>query len=65
LTTEFLSDKPKFSEVINEFCEYIKGAEIVIHNAPFDISFLNAEFARAGLGLFTDHVESLPIPGSG
>lgn len=57
LTTEFLSDKPKFSEVINEFCEYVKGAEIVIHNAPFDISFLNAEFTRAGLGLFTDHVE--------
>lgn len=57
LTTEFLSDKPKFSEVINQFCEYIKGAEIVIHNAPFDISFLNAEFARVGLGLFTDYVE--------
>lgn len=57
LTTEFLSDKPKFSEVINQFCEYIKGAEIVIHNAPFDISFLNAEFARVGLGPFTDYVE--------
>ena len=57
LTTEFLSDKPKFSEVVNQFCEYIKGAEIVIHNAPFDISFLNAEFARVGLGLFTDYVE--------
>jgi len=57
LTTEFLSDKPKFSEVVNEFCEYVKGAEIVIHNAPFDISFLNAEFTRVGLGLFTDHVE--------
>lgn len=57
LTTEFLSDKPKFSQVINGFCEYIKGAEVVIHNAPFDISFLNAEFTRAGLGLFTDYVE--------
>jgi len=57
LTTEFLSDKPKFFEVVNQFCEYIKGAEIVIHNAPFDISFLNAEFARVGLGLFTDYVE--------
>lgn len=57
LTTEFLNDKPKFSDVVKQFCEYIKGAEIVIHNAPFDISFLNAEFARVGLGLFTDYVE--------
>lgn len=57
LTTEFLSDKPKFSEVVNQFCEYVKGAEIIIHNAPFDISFLNAEFVRAGLGSFTDYVE--------
>ncbi|WP_428719053.1 DNA polymerase III subunit epsilon [Undibacterium curvum] len=56
LTTEFLSDKPKFAEISHEFCEYIRGAEVVIHNAPFDVAFLNAEFARIGLGNFADHV---------
>jgi DNA polymerase-3 subunit epsilon len=46
LTTEFLSDKPKFAEIADELCAYIAGAEVVIHNAPFDIGFLDAEFAR-------------------
>ncbi|MCU6433191.1 DNA polymerase III subunit epsilon [Undibacterium sp. Jales W-56] len=59
LTTEFLSDKPKFAEIADEFCEYIKGAEVVIHNAPFDVGFLNAEFARLGLPAFSDCVESV------
>jgi len=59
LTTEFLSDKPKFSEIAEHFCEYVEGAEIVIHNAPFDVGFLNAEFARLGLGLFTDMVDKV------
>lgn len=59
LTTEFLSDKPKFAEIADEFCEYIKGAEVVIHNAPFDVGFLNAEFARLGLPLFSDYVEAV------
>jgi DNA polymerase-3 subunit epsilon len=45
LTTEFLSDKPKFSEVADELLEYITGAELIIHNAPFDIGFLDAELA--------------------
>lgn len=49
LTTEFLSDKPKFAEVAEAFCEYIRGAELIIHNAPFDIGFLNAELARLDL----------------
>ena len=57
LTTEFLSDKPKFSEIVENFCAYIQGAEIVIHNAPFDLAFLNAEFAKLELGLFTDYVD--------
>ncbi|MCH8621678.1 DNA polymerase III subunit epsilon [Undibacterium sp. TS12] len=55
LTTEFLSDKPKFAEIAEEFCAYIKGAEIIIHNAPFDIGFLNAEFARLNLPAITDY----------
>lgn len=43
ITNEFLSDKPRFNQVMNEFMEYIKGAELIIHNAPFDIGFLNHE----------------------
>jgi DNA polymerase-3 subunit epsilon len=45
LTTEFLSDKPKFAEIVDELLEYIVGAELIIHNAPFDIGFLDAELA--------------------
>lgn len=56
LTTEFLSDKPKFTEIIDDFRKYIAGAEVVIHNAPFDIGFLNAEFSRASVGPFSDDV---------
>ncbi|MBS1171028.1 MAG: dnaQ [Burkholderiaceae bacterium] len=46
LTTEFLSDKPKFAEIADAFREYVRGAEVIIHNAPFDLGFLNAEFER-------------------
>ena len=45
---EFLSDKPRFKEVIEDFLGFIKGAELIIHNAPFDVGFLNAELDRAG-----------------
>jgi len=44
LTEEFLRDKPKFGEIAGELLDFIKGAELVIHNASFDISFLNNEF---------------------
>ena len=43
LSFEFLSDKPKFYEVLDEFLEYIKDSELLIHNAPFDIGFINQE----------------------
>ena len=43
LTTEFLSDKPKFAEIYEEFIEFVKDAELLIHNAEFDIGFLNHE----------------------
>jgi len=43
ITSEFLADKPKFREIAQEFLDYIAGAELVIHNAPFDIAFLNHE----------------------
>lgn len=48
LTTEFLADHPRFPEIADRFLEYIKDAEIIIHNAPFDTKFLNAELAKAG-----------------
>jgi DNA polymerase-3 subunit epsilon len=56
LTTEFLSDKPKFTEISAELLDYLSGAEIIIHNAPFDIGFLDAEFARLGVAPFKQHV---------
>jgi DNA polymerase-3 subunit epsilon len=49
ISNEFLRDKPKFSAIAEEVVEYLRGAELIIHNAPFDISFLNKEFARLGL----------------
>ncbi|CAB3643028.1 DNA polymerase III subunit epsilon [Paraburkholderia rhynchosiae] len=49
LTTEFLSDKPKFAEIADQLRDFIQGADLIIHNAPFDIGFLDAEFALLGL----------------
>ena len=46
ITNEFLVDKPRFAEIAEEFFEFIKGAELVIHNAAFDVGFMDAEFAR-------------------
>jgi DNA polymerase-3 subunit epsilon len=48
LSDEFLADKPRFSEVVDAFLEFVRGAELIIHNAAFDIGFLNAELIRAG-----------------
>lgn len=48
ITNEFLADKPKFHELARELWEYLKGAELIIHNAPFDVGFLNMEFGRLG-----------------
>jgi DNA polymerase-3 subunit epsilon len=59
LTTEFLSDKPKFAEIAGELRDYVSGAEIIIHNAPFDIAFLDAEFALLGLPPFGEHCEAV------
>ena len=57
LTTEFLSDKPKFAEIADDFLAYIAGAdEVIIHNAPFDVGFLEAELKRAGKNRFTSVV---------
>lgn len=47
---EFLLDKPRFAEIAQEFLAFVDGAEIIAHNAAFDIGFLDAELARAGHG---------------
>ena len=51
LTLERLQNEPKFLEIAPALLEFISGAELIIHNAPFDIGFLNAELLRAGLPL--------------
>ncbi len=55
ITDEFLADKPKFAEVAAELAEFIRGAELVIHNAPFDVGFLNHELGLAGLDALESH----------
>jgi DNA polymerase-3 subunit epsilon len=45
ITNEFLTDKPLFKNVVHGFVDFIKGAELIIHNAPFDVSFMDNEFA--------------------
>lgn len=54
LTEEFLADKPTFAQVGHKIADYLKGAELIIHNAPFDVGFLNMEFARLGLPEIAD-----------
>jgi len=48
ITTEFLADKPRFGEVAGDFLDYVRGAELIIHNAAFDVEFLNIELDRLG-----------------
>ena len=55
LTSEFLRDKPKFAEIAREFLDYISGAELVIHNSAFDLSFLNRELDLADLKPVTEY----------
>jgi DNA polymerase-3 subunit epsilon len=46
ISLDFLQDKPRFADIAGEFLDFIRGAELIIHNAPFDIGFLNAELGR-------------------
>ena len=48
LSAKFLSDKPLFAEIADEFAAFVKGAALIIHNASFDMKFLNAELAKLG-----------------
>ncbi|WP_371193139.1 DNA polymerase III subunit epsilon [Glaciecola sp. SC05] len=51
ITNEFLEDKPKFVDVADAFIDFIRGAELVIHNAPFDVGFMDHEFKLVGRNL--------------
>jgi DNA polymerase-3 subunit epsilon len=59
LTREDLMSKPKFAEVAREFLDYVRGADLIIHNADFDVEFLDLELGRAKLGRIADHVASI------
>ena len=50
ITEEFLADKPVFSRIADEFMEFIRGAELIIHNAPFDVGFIDAELKLTNTG---------------
>jgi DNA polymerase-3 subunit epsilon len=49
ISNEFLADKPRFSDIVKDFIEYLDGAELIIHNAPFDVGFINHELKLAGI----------------
>tara|TARA_B100000242_G_scaffold266665_1_gene215663 strand:- start:1963 stop:2673 length:711 start_codon:yes stop_codon:yes gene_type:complete len=49
LSLEFLNDKPKFSDIANEFIDYISDSKIIIHNASFDVGFINAELTKCNM----------------
>jgi DNA polymerase-3 subunit epsilon len=59
ISNEFLRDKPPFSAVADELLAYLAGAEVVIHNAPFDVGFLNKELQLIGRGPFPQFVDSI------
>ena len=56
ITDAFLADKPPFAAVVDEFLDFIRGAELVIHNAPFDVGFMDYEFDKLGLALKTKEI---------
>lgn len=59
ISNEFLKDKPKFVEVVDDILQYLQGAEIIIHNAAFDVGFLNKELELVGRPAFRTYVESV------
>ena len=61
ITNEFLVDKPRFAEIADDFLGFVRGAELIIHNAPFDVGFLNHELTLLGgeSGRLTDYCSVL------
>ncbi|UCH48570.1 MAG: DNA polymerase III subunit epsilon [Betaproteobacteria bacterium] len=57
ISNEFLADKPRFADIAADFLEFIEGGELIIHNAPFDVAFLNAELEQAGRQPVTEFCE--------
>jgi DNA polymerase-3 subunit epsilon len=51
ITNEFLQDKPSFADIVDEFIDFVKGAKLIIHNAPFDVGFINHELNLLNQGL--------------
>lgn len=48
ISNEFLADKPRFEDIVKDFIEYVDGSELIIHNAPFDVGFLDHELKQVG-----------------
>jgi DNA polymerase-3 subunit epsilon len=59
ITNEFLRDKPKFEQVVDELLAYVGGAEIIIHNAAFDLGFLNKELELVSRPMFKEFIASV------
>lgn len=58
-TWEKLKNKPLFGDIVHDFLAFIKGSELLIHNAPFDVGYLDMELERLGLGKLRDHCEGI------
>ena len=59
LTEEFLADKPLFEHIADDLLDFVRGAEVIIHNAAFDLGFLDAELERIGRAPFARHCASI------
>lgn len=59
ISLEFLQDKPLFTHIAEEFIEFIRGSELIIHNAPFDVGFLNMELAKLGLDKLETYISGI------
>ncbi len=55
INRQFLEDKPKFCDIVDDLIAFVDGAEVIIHNAEFDVEFLDAELARIGRNRFTEY----------
>jgi len=59
ISNEFLRDKPKFADCVQDILQYLQGAELIIHNAGFDVGFLDKELELVGLPPLATHVDSI------
>lgn len=59
ISDEMLADKPKFAQIAQRFIDFIQGSTLIIHNAAFDVGFLNHELEQLGLGCVDDHVQGV------